>query len=73
MLPRIAGTSIALVALVVVSRAEQPAANPFEKEIAAYEAADKTNPPPQDAIVFTGASGIRLGITPFYALAAALP
>ena len=32
----------------------------FEKEIAAYEAADKTNPPPVGAIEFTGASGIRL-------------
>jgi len=32
----------------------------FEKEIAAYEAADKTNPPPVGAIEFTGASGIRM-------------
>lgn len=31
----------------------------FEKEIVAYETADKTNPPPQGAILFTGASGIR--------------
>jgi lysophospholipase L1-like esterase len=31
----------------------------WEKEIAAYEASDRTNPPPKDAIVFTGASTIR--------------
>jgi len=41
-------------------RAEQPAkANKFEKDIAAFEAADKTSPPPQGAILFTGASGIK--------------
>jgi len=32
----------------------------FEKEIEAYEQADKKNPPPQGAVLFTGASGIRL-------------
>ncbi len=32
----------------------------WEKEIQAYEAADKKNPPPQGAVLFTGASGIRL-------------
>src|SRR3954454_22468670 len=31
----------------------------WEKEIAAYEQADKTNPPAKGAIVFTGASTIR--------------
>jgi lysophospholipase L1-like esterase len=46
-------------ALVVIARAEAPATNRFEKEIVAYETADKANPPPQGAIVFTGASGIR--------------
>ena len=41
-------------------RAEQIAtANKFEKEIQAFETADKTNPPPQGAILFTGASGIK--------------
>ena len=34
-------------------------ANKFAKEIAAFEAADKTSPPPQGAILFTGASGIK--------------
>ena len=49
--------------------AREPAANPakpppdptrFEKEIAAYEAADKKSPPPQGAVLFYGASSIRL-------------
>jgi lysophospholipase L1-like esterase len=47
------------------ARAQAPAAPavkaaPFEKEIAAYEAADKTNPPPKNAILFIGASSTRL-------------
>jgi lysophospholipase L1-like esterase len=32
----------------------------WEKDIAAFEAADRTNPPPQNAILFIGSSGIRL-------------
>lgn len=32
----------------------------WEKEIAAFEAADRTNPPPRDCIVFVGSSSIRL-------------
>jgi lysophospholipase L1-like esterase len=32
---------------------------PWEKEIAAFEARDKTNPPPKDGIVFVGSSSIR--------------
>ncbi len=31
----------------------------FEKEIAAFEASDKTNPPPKDVTVFIGSSSIR--------------
>jgi lysophospholipase L1-like esterase len=31
----------------------------FEKEIAAYEAADKKSPPPQGAVLFIGDSGIK--------------
>jgi len=36
-------------------------ANPhrFESEIAAFEAADKANPPPKNAILFVGSSSIR--------------
>ena len=38
----------------------KPVALPFEKEILAFAAADKTNPPPQGAIVFVGSSSVRL-------------
>jgi lysophospholipase L1-like esterase len=58
MFPRIVSTLLACVAFTVIARAEAPAGNRFEKEIVAYEAADKATPPPQGAIVFTGASGI---------------
>jgi lysophospholipase L1-like esterase len=34
--------------------------NRWEKEIAAFEAQDKTNPPPKGAILFIGSSSIRL-------------
>ena len=39
-----------------ISRAE----GKFEKEIAAFVAHDKTNPPPQNAVLFVGSSSIRL-------------
>ena len=53
-------TALLALALTPFLRAEQTAtANKFEKDIAAFEAADKTNPPPQAAILFTGASGIK--------------
>jgi lysophospholipase L1-like esterase len=32
----------------------------WEKDIQAFEAADKKTPPPQDAVLFVGASGIKL-------------
>ena len=38
-------------------------AAPFEKEILAFEAADKTNPPPVGAALFIGSSSIRLWTT----------
>jgi len=38
----------------------KPVALPFEKEILAFAVADKTNPPPQGAIVFVGSSSVRL-------------
>jgi lysophospholipase L1-like esterase len=34
--------------------------NAFEKEILAFEARDKTNPPPKNAILFVGSSSIRM-------------
>ncbi|HEV8540941.1 MAG TPA: SGNH/GDSL hydrolase family protein [Verrucomicrobiae bacterium] len=33
---------------------------PFEKEILAFEASDRTNPPPKGAVLFVGSSSIRL-------------
>ena len=36
----------------------QPKSGRYEATILAFEAADKTNPPPQNAILFTGASNI---------------
>jgi len=36
------------------------AADRWEKTIAAFEAEDKTSPPPKDAVVFIGSSSIRL-------------
>lgn len=50
----------ALIGFVALARSEAPPANKFEKEILAYEEADKQNPPPKGAILFTGASSIRL-------------
>ncbi len=40
--------------------AAKPASLPFAKEIEAFEASDKTNPPPTGAILFIGSSSIRL-------------
>jgi lysophospholipase L1-like esterase len=52
--------TFALLLLVVAAHAattQGPAR--WEKDIAAFEAADKTNPPPQNAILFLGSSGFR--------------
>lgn len=38
----------------------QTKTNSFEKEILAFEARDKTNPPPKGAVLFIGSSSIRL-------------
>jgi lysophospholipase L1-like esterase len=45
-----------MMAAVCVAAAEAP----FEKEIRAFEAADKDHPPPRDAVLFIGSSSIRL-------------
>jgi lysophospholipase L1-like esterase len=39
---------------------QEPKAEPFAKDIAAFEAKDQTSPPPQNEIVFVGSSSIRL-------------
>ena len=51
-----------LVAFFVASSSllAQAKSTPFESEIKAFEASDKTNPPPQGAILFIGSSSIRL-------------
>ena len=43
-----------------VTEKKQPREARWEKDIRAFEAADKTNPPPQDAVLFIGSSSIRL-------------
>lgn len=42
-----------------VALAETPAANKWEKDIAAFEKADKATPPPASPILFVGSSSIR--------------
>lgn len=39
--------------------AKQPGSQKWEREIQAFEAADRANPPPQEAILFVGSSTIR--------------
>ena len=41
-------------------KAKAQAKIPFENEILAFEASDRTNPPPKEAILFIGSSSIRL-------------
>ena len=47
------------VAVALLVLAQDPKAAPFEKDIEAFEAKDKTTPPPQNEIVFVGSSSIR--------------
>jgi lysophospholipase L1-like esterase len=48
-----------LTLLLVVQAARAADSGQFAAEIAAFEAADKTNPPPKNAILFIGSSSIR--------------
>ena len=43
-----------------ISHAAEPDSGKWEKDIAAFEASDKTNPPPRNAILFIGSSSIRM-------------
>ncbi|HEY7089757.1 MAG TPA: GDSL-type esterase/lipase family protein, partial [Tepidisphaeraceae bacterium] len=55
-------TSLAQMVAAPAAPTTQPKAHDFakwEKEISAYEAADKTSPPPKGGLVFTGSSTIR--------------
>lgn len=42
------------------AQTQAPTPNRYEKDIAAFEAADRSNPPPKGEIVFVGSSTIRL-------------
>jgi lysophospholipase L1-like esterase len=51
---------IVLALLLLASALAQAQTNRWDGEIAAFEAQDRTNPPPQNAILFIGSSSIRL-------------
>jgi lysophospholipase L1-like esterase len=55
----LAALTLSLSAQTSVEKQQSPEAR-WEKDIRAFEAADKTNPPPRDAILFVGSSSIRL-------------
>jgi len=52
--------SLLLALFVAANLFAQSKTNPFEKEILAFEASDKTNPPPKNAVLFIGSSSIRM-------------
>ncbi len=65
--PKSLGSALALLsALTANSLAQNPAVSTnvgpakWEAEIKAFEAADKTNPPPRNATLFVGSSSVRL-------------
>ena len=69
---RLATASLALCLLAAVTPARAQLASPFaeahdyamwEKEVAAYEAADRLSPPPRGGALFIGSSTIRLWAT----------
>ena len=64
LLPLFATTALAVLAFSIVTAPAADASTPhhfqWESAIAAFEAADKTNPPPRHAIEFLGSSSIRL-------------
>jgi lysophospholipase L1-like esterase len=57
---RIALLVVCIFGLVIQAQTPAPDFNRWEKEIAAFEQSDRTNPPPQNALLFTGSSTIRL-------------
>ena len=46
--------------LIAAAALAQNKTNSFEKDILAFEASDKTNPPPKQAVLFIGSSSIRM-------------
>lgn len=55
--------NLLLIGLAALTAVAQTKPNQFEKDIVAFEARDKTNPPPKDAVLFLGSSSIRLWTT----------
>lgn len=53
-------TLAAVLSSALLSAAEPSAADRWEKEIRAFEAKDKQQPPPEGAVLFVGSSSIRL-------------
>jgi lysophospholipase L1-like esterase len=51
--------NLSLSAQIAVEK-KQPAGGQWEKDIRAFETADKANPPPQGGVLFIGSSSIRL-------------
>jgi len=52
--------TVASLAVALLLLCQDPKAEPFAKEIEAFEAKDKTSPPPENEIVFVGSSSIRM-------------
>jgi lysophospholipase L1-like esterase len=60
---RFALAALFVISSAIASRAADNSAtksHPFEKDIEAFEAADKKSPPPQGAVLFIGSSSIRM-------------
>lgn len=55
----VAASLLLIVPVAAAGQDPSPSAR-FEKDIQAYEAADRESPPPSGAVLFVGASGIRL-------------
>jgi len=57
---RRARLTLGLLGLLALAAAQETKPHPFEKEIQAFEKADRENPPKEGGIVFVGSSSIRL-------------
>jgi lysophospholipase L1-like esterase len=59
-LRREAGWILAVIAGAITAVAAEPDFSRWEKDISAFEARDRTNPPPKGAVLFVGSSSIRM-------------
>ena len=59
-IPRSLKLLVPVIASAVAIFAAEPGFSRWEKEISAFEARDRTNPPPKDAVLFVGSSSIRM-------------